>query len=765
MRIKNKIRFFILIALFCFPNLLIQIEWNIGIANVNMKMDGNISFNPIVLQKKGLDCNSNKIQDELEDKIIKNLEDEITVITTFSEPITPDLERKISQIGGEIKSKWSIIYGAAITIQANAIYSLASLSELNFIRENELCKTHLSTTTRQINVRPYVWEALELEGNPEHTIAILDSGADESHPDLAGKIAHWEDFIGEKWNEDDDLYSEPIDILGHGTHCASIACGSGNAGGNKDYVTVSRIFYFPNAVPEDYGIPYYFETENYGNVTMEIIWNDVSGNDPDDTLFVTLDINGDDAANMTEDLHVYGDYKDGPLKLNCSTLPPGKHRYLIGQKEDSEIGPSIVQLNVTRPASVIDDGKNKYRGVAPNCNIVAVKVIDDSGIGDVDTIISGIDWVAEYCEDLNIVACSLSLGFEGEISEIDAALNNLVYNGVVCTVSAGNSFLDDFTIGSPAIANRAITVGAINDVDEITYYSSNGMNFGPHTKPDVVAPGGSILRESDSYTVIAADSNDYDYIDASEIEDLTGVEKYLNPEKNFDDYIAKQGTSMSCPHVAGIAALIIQAMGNKWSYSLENAMKVKNLICGTATEVLKGEQVEDYYNLPTEDRGEKDKTEGWGKVHANAAIDAFLTNCIIGSENTLELSDEPLNDQCWARKITMEKKSALKFDLVVPSTADYDLYLYDLGTNFGETSEGFTTKSIMNGKSEDESFTFNSRKSKTMYVVIKCVEGYGQATLTVSTVSYTANLPILFVLIISVLGLASLNFSTRKKVD
>ena len=762
MKIKNRISLFILIILFCFPILLTKIEWNAGTTILNSSSEENISFNPIVFQNKVLDINSNKIQDKLEKEISKNLEEEITVIVTFTEPITKDLERKISQMGGEIKSKWSIIYGATITLQADAIYSLATLNELNFIRENELCKTHLSTTTRQINIRPYVWETLGLEGNPEHSIAILDSGVDESHPDLQGKIAHWEDFIGEKWNEEDDLYSEPIDILGHGTHCASIACGSGDAGGNNDYITVSRIFYFPNDVPEEYGIPYYFETEDYGNVTMEIIWDDVSGNDPDDTLFVTLDINGDDAANMTEDLHIFGDYKDGPLKLNCSTLPPGKHRYLIGQKEDSEIGPSVIQLNITRPASSIDDGKNKYCGVAPNCNIVAVKVIDDSGIGDIDTIISGIDWVAEYCEDLNIVACSMSIGFEGEISEIDTALNNLVSKGVVCTVSAGNSFLDDFTIGSPAIANRAITVGAINDVDEITYYSSNGINFGPHTKPDVVAPGGSILRESDSYTVIAADSNYYDYLDASEIEDLTGIEKYLNTEKNYDDYTAKQGTSMSCPHVAGIAALIIQAMGNEWTYSLENAMKVKNLICGTATEVLKGEQVEDYYNLPTEDRGEKDKTEGWGKVHASAAIDAFLLECSIGSETNIDLSDRAASEQCWARKIIMEKKSALQFELTVPSTADFDLYLYNLETNFGDTSEGFTVKSIMNGKGVDESFTFNTRTAKTMYVVVKCVEGHGIATLSLSSISYTFGLPSLFVLIISILGLASLNFLTRR---
>lgn len=52
-------------------------------------------------------------------------------------------------------------------------------------------------------------------GNTSITIAIVDSGVDESHPDLAGKILTGYDFV--------DNDTNPHDLYGHGTHVAGIA--------------------------------------------------------------------------------------------------------------------------------------------------------------------------------------------------------------------------------------------------------------------------------------------------------------------------------------------------------------------------------------------------------------------------------------------------------------------------------------------------------------------------------------------------------------
>ncbi|KUK70749.1 MAG: Uncharacterized protein XE11_1068 [Methanomicrobiales archaeon 53_19] len=54
------------------------------------------------------------------------------------------------------------------------------------------------------------------------TVAVVDTGIDPDHPDLAGKIVGWADLVNNQ--------TEPYDDYGHGTHCAGIVAGTGAGG-------------------------------------------------------------------------------------------------------------------------------------------------------------------------------------------------------------------------------------------------------------------------------------------------------------------------------------------------------------------------------------------------------------------------------------------------------------------------------------------------------------------------------------------------------
>lgn len=191
----------------------------------------------------------------------------------------------------------------------------------------------------------------------------------------------------------------------------------------------------------------------------------------------------------------------------------------------------------------------KWRGVAPGARIVSVKVAGPDGSTDVSVVIAALQWVVTHKADYGIRVLNLSFGTDGvqpyALDPLDAAVERAWAAGITVVVSAGNRGPTIGTINKPADDPYVITVGAV-DVnrtadrtdDEIASFSSRGPTPDGFEKPEVVAPGTTIVAARDAGSTIDG----------------------LHPDAVLDgDYFKGTGTSQAGAIVSGIAAMMYQA--------------------------------------------------------------------------------------------------------------------------------------------------------------------------------------------------------------
>jgi subtilisin family serine protease len=155
-------------------------------------------------------------------------------------------------------------------------------------------------------------------------------------------------------------------------------------------------------------------------------------------------------------------------------------------------------------------------GMAPGTTLVSARVLDCQGTGSVSGIIYALDWIAATARRPAVV--NMSLGGTTTAS-LDDAVSRLVAAGIPAVVAAGNSAADACAY-SPARAASAITVAATDQRDARASFSNYGSCV------DIFAPGEAIVSGYHTASNALAQMN---------------------------------GTSMAAPHVAGRAALILEA--------------------------------------------------------------------------------------------------------------------------------------------------------------------------------------------------------------
>lgn len=190
------------------------------------------------------------------------------------------------------------------------------------------------------------------------------------------------------------------------------------------------------------------------------------------------------------------------------------------------------------------------QGVAPQAELVPVKVLRESGSGSFSWLVTGIEYAASIHAD--VINMSLGAVFDvaqgGKnnqglgtlLSALNRAVNHATAAGVLVVSAAGNNGvnLNSSIMSIPAQSGNGMAISATGpycqtDFDNFASYSNFGQSV-----VNLAAPGGGVDCPFSTY-----------YLDF-----------VLSDSKG--GYFFAAGTSMATPHVSGVAALIVGKYGH-----------------------------------------------------------------------------------------------------------------------------------------------------------------------------------------------------------
>ena len=171
----------------------------------------------------------------------------------------------------------------------------------------------------------------------------------------------------------------------------------------------------------------------------------------------------------------------------------------------------------------------KYRGAAPGCGIISLKVLDRYGTGSQDDVLRALRWIREYRQQYRIRVVNISVGTtcnsKKDHTGLLKSVEQLWDEGMVIVTAAGNLGPKPGSITAPGSSKKVITVGSSDLLEGRGAISGRGPTEECVCKPDIVAPGNKIMS--------------------------------CVPGKPFS-YGVKSGTSMSTPLVTGAIACALE---------------------------------------------------------------------------------------------------------------------------------------------------------------------------------------------------------------
>jgi len=710
----------------------------------------NNGMNPIDGVLKLVDRNKNKIYDALEANLTRDMNDEFDVVVILKSS-DDQVKDWLEQRASKLKIFSQAIQGYSAILRGEDIIKLADFDSVLLIQPNIRHRGFMHRAGQLIGVRPYIWRNYGLLGSTNFTIALLDTGIDPTHPMLSPwggngnfscKVVAWYDAV--------NGFPEPYDDNGHGTANAALAVGKLYDGvvikGNKVSLKFMEYGFVVDGYSPDFKIYYYdyIYVPIPGDVNISLFWLDYSIQSeavPEHHASIDEVIVFD-----PEDSEI-GRFKasESPLNFTFNAQMIGSYRVevlfnLTSVEDDPERidGPGIIFWGFAYFPVKSDDEFPYFGGVAPEAKIVGVKVLDRYAYGNTTHILNGIEWVIEHKIDYKILEAIITFGSQYVDVAVEKAVMNLIKNGIITVIAAGNYGPYTNTIASPGRLDMGITVGASNSGIRSPLRVPNWSSRGPYgrisntqiatgntTKPDVIAPGGDF----DEPSLICADTNHDDDVDVNIYILSTGkvIENRTSgiSELVKNDFKLMRGTSVSASIAGGAIALLIQALTNddwfKWNYTIDDVARVKQLllltsweITGNATSII--------------NRGIKDYFEGFGMIQVDAAIDAVKLSYELGTEAQDTLTTQTIGKHVWARKVHLEGNKTYIFRLTVSGGSDFDMYLWSGEHNsWGEPI--LLAKGISDKLGKDEFFIFKPVKSGIYYITIKAITGEGRFVL------------------------------------
>lgn len=222
------------LALFTVAALLIVLVFPAGAAPSEATLQSGVSL---------ADRNGNKVMDYLDQVLAtQGHPEQIPVIVMLDRPADASMMQELRGRVGQFATKYiydAAFSGFAASLTEGQINGLAGHGDVVRVEYDLPVYATLGTATESFGVtkaRADFGVTGDLDGsettytNDDVVIAVVDTGIDATHVDLdGGKVIGWLDLVNSE--------STPYDDNGHGTHCSSIATGSGD--GNATYTGVA----------------------------------------------------------------------------------------------------------------------------------------------------------------------------------------------------------------------------------------------------------------------------------------------------------------------------------------------------------------------------------------------------------------------------------------------------------------------------------------------------------------------------------------------